>query len=260
MRVKFCGITNVKDAEAAAELGAWAIGLNHWAGSPRRCDPMAATEIGAALRRRLEVVGVFVNAPIDDIVRTAENEHLSMVQLHGDEGLQFCHEVGRRTGLKVIKAIRVRTAADIDLARSYRTDFHLLDAHREGQPGGTGQPFDWTLLRSRRSRTPMVLAGGLTPANVAEAIESTRSFALDTASGVESAPGVKDHGKMAEFIRIADEVGGPTGPRPASEPEHFTESRERDLIRREREAEEHRLAAEAEERRQAEAARSEVSP
>lgn len=245
MRVKFCGITNTQDAEAAADLGAWAIGLNHWAGSPRHCDPAVATEIGTALQRRLEVVGVFVNAPIDDVVRAAENEHLSMIQLHGDEGLSFCHEVGRRTGLKVIKAIRVRTAADIDLARSYRTDFHLLDAHREGTPGGTGQTFDWELIRHRRSRVPMILAGGLTPDNVAEAIESTRSFALDTASGVESEPGVKDHALMAEFMRIAEEVGGPTGPRPVSEPEHFTESRERDLLRRESEAEERRLAAEA---------------
>ncbi|MDQ3571309.1 MAG: phosphoribosylanthranilate isomerase [Actinomycetota bacterium] len=246
MRVKFCGITTLSDARAAAELGAWAIGLNHWEGSPRRCDAATATEIGIALQRRLEVVGVFVNAPIDDIVRAAENERLSMVQLHGDEGLQFCHEVGRRTGLKVIKAIRVRTAADLDLARSYRTDFHLLDAYRAGEPGGTGQTFDWDLLRSRRSRSPMILAGGLTPENVADAIEATRSFALDTASGIESAPGIKDHGKMAEFIRIADEVGGPTGPRPVSEPEHFTESRERDLLRREAESLERRMTAQGE--------------
>jgi len=245
MRVKFCGITNLNDAEAAAELGAWAIGLNHWEGSPRRCPADVATAVGTAFQRRLEVVGVFVNAPIDHVVRTAEQDRLSMVQLHGDEGLSFCHEVGRRTGLKVIKAIRVRTTADLDLARSYRTDFHLLDAYREGVPGGTGESFDWEILKARRSRVPMILAGGLTPANVGGAIESTRAFALDTASGVESARGVKDHALMAEFMRIADEVGGPTTPKPVSEPEHFTESRERDLLRREAEAEERRAAAEA---------------
>src|SRR5687767_2864480 len=156
MRVKFCGITRLDDAEHAARLGAWAIGLNHWEGSPRRCEPAVAAEIGAALQRRLEVVGVFVNAPLEEIARAAENERLTMVQLHGDEGLSFCGEVGRRTGCKVIKAIRVRTAADLDAARAYRTDFHLLDAHRDGRPGGTGETFDWELVRSRRSRVPAI--------------------------------------------------------------------------------------------------------
>ncbi len=246
MRVKFCGITNLDDAEAATELGAWAIGLNHWPGSPRRCDAEVAAAIGTAFRRRAEIVGVFVNATIDDVVRAAENEQLTMIQLHGDEGLQFCHEVGRRTGLKVIKAIRIRNTADLAFARSYRTDFHLLDTHRDGLPGGTGETFDWEILHKRRSRVPMILAGGLTPENVADAISRTRSFALDVASGIESAPGVKDHAKMAEFMRIADEVGGPTSSKPVSEPEHFTESRERDLVRREAEAEARRRAAESE--------------
>src|SRR5687768_13659695 len=112
MRVKFCGITRLDDAEQAARVGAWAIGLNHWEGSPRRCDEVVAAEIGAALQRRLELVGVFVNAQLDEIARAVENEHLTMVQLHGDEGLSFCREVSRRTGCKVIKALRVRTGAD----------------------------------------------------------------------------------------------------------------------------------------------------
>ena len=139
MRVKFCGITRRDDAEHAARLGAWAIGLNHWEGSPRRCDPEVAAEIGGALHRQLELVGVFVNASLDEIARAVLNERLTMVQLHGDEGPSFCREVSRRTGAKVIKAIRVRTAADLDLARSYRTDFHLLDAHRAGGPGRDGR-------------------------------------------------------------------------------------------------------------------------
>jgi len=241
MRVKFCGITRLDDAEHAARLGAWAIGLNHWEGSPRRCDDAVAAEIGARLQRSLELVGVFVNAPIDDIARHVENERLSMVQLHGDEGLSFCREVARRTGCKVIKAIRVRSTADLDLARSYRTDFHLLDAHRPGKPGGTGDVFDWELIASRRSRVPLILAGGLVPDNVGDAIRVARPFAVDVASGVEAAPGIKDHESMSRFAEAADEAGGPHRGRPVSEPEHFTASRERDAERREREREEAEL-------------------
>ena len=238
MRVKFCGITRLDDAEHAARLGAWAIGLNHWQGSPRRCDEVVAAEIGSALQRRLELVGVFVNEQLDEIARVVLNERLTMVQLHGDEGLSFCREVSRRTGCKVIKAIRVRTGADLDLARSYRTDFHLLDAHRPSAPGGTGEAFDWELLRGRRSRVPMILAGGLVPANVGDAIETARPFAVDVASGVEAAPGIKDHALMTEFAAQADEAGGPHRPKPVQEPEHFTESVERDAERRARAREE----------------------
>lgn len=243
MRVKFCGITRYDDAEHAARLGAWAIGLNHWEGSARRCDHAVAAEIGAGLRRKLEIVGVFVDQPMTEIVRAVENEHLSMVQLHGDEGLSFCHEVARRTGCPVIKAIRVQSSADIDLARSFRVNFHLLDAYQEGMPGGTGLTVDWELLRRRRSKVPLILAGGLEPENVAEAIGATRPFAVDVASGVESAPGIKDHALMTAFFAAAEEAGGPSTPRPVSEPEHFTESREKDLARREAEAAERAEAA-----------------
>src|SRR5215210_5463703 len=245
MRVKFCGITRYDDAEHAARLGAWAIGLNHWKGSVRHCDHSVAAEIGAGLRRKLEIVGVFVDQTIGEIARAVENEHLSMVQLHGDEGLSFCHEVARRTGCPVIKAIRVQSSADIDTARSFRVNFHLLDAYREGVPGGTGHTVDWELLRKRRSKVPLILAGGLTPDNVGEAIDATRPFAVDVASGVESAPGIKDHELMTAFAEHAEEAGGPSTPRPVSEPEHFTESREKDLARREAEAAE--LAAERDE-------------
>ena len=110
MRVKFCGITNLDDAREAARLGAWAIGLNHHPESPRFCEPEVAAEIGAALKRRLEIVGVFVNPSLDELAAAAEDESLTMVQLHGDEGPAFCQEAARRTGCKVIKALRVRSA------------------------------------------------------------------------------------------------------------------------------------------------------
>lgn len=199
MRVKFCGVTRVEDAREAVRLGAWAIGMIHWSGSARRCDPGTAIEISAAVRRKIELVGVFVNSTLDEIARAAEDEQLSIVQLHGDEGPAFCQEVARRTGCKVMKALRVRSTADLVAAEPFHTDFHLFDAHRAGMPGGTGESFDWELLAGRRSDVPAVLAGGLTPDNVAEAIEVANPFAVDVAGGIEAAPGVKDHGLMAEF-------------------------------------------------------------
>jgi phosphoribosylanthranilate isomerase len=203
VRIKFCGITRVEDAREAARLGAWAIGLNHWDPGKRRCDPVVAAEIGAELRRRLEVVGVFVNSPLDEIAHAAEDEGLTMVQLHGDEGAAFCREVARRTGCAVIKAMRVRSGADVRAAEAFRTDYHLLDAHHDGAPGGTGESFDWELVAGRRSTIPLILAGGLRPDNVGAAIAATHPFAVDVASGVESAPGVKDHRLMAAFAERA---------------------------------------------------------
>jgi phosphoribosylanthranilate isomerase len=203
VRVKFCGITNLDDGREAERLGAWAIGLNHHPESPRFCEPGVAVEIGAALKRRLEIVGVFVNPSLDELAVAAEDESLTMVQLHGDEGPAFCQEAARRTGCKVIKALRVRSGADIQAAEAYRTEFHLLDAHRPGSPGGTGESFDWALLAGRRSEVPLILAGGLTPENVAEGMAAARPFAVDVASGVEAEPGVKDHALMARFVESA---------------------------------------------------------
>jgi phosphoribosylanthranilate isomerase len=209
MRVKFCGVTNLDDAREAVRLGAWAIGLNHHPQSPRFCEPAVAVEIAAAFRRQLDVVGVFVNPTLGQLAAAAEDESLTMVQLHGDEGPAFCREAARRTGCKVIKALRVRSAADILGAEAYRTDYHLLDAHRPGTPGGTGESFDWELLAGRRSEVPLILAGGLTPENVADGVVAARPFAVDVASGVEAEPGVKDHELMAAFLDRAQEASGP---------------------------------------------------
>jgi phosphoribosylanthranilate isomerase len=203
MRVKFCGMTNAEDAREAARLGAWAIGLNHHDPSPRRVDPAVAAEIGAELRRQVEVVGVFVNSSLDEVVAAAEDESLTMLQLHGDEGAAFCREAARRSGCKVIKAVRVRSAAEVAGAEAFRTDYHLFDAHRPGTPGGTGESFDWELLGGHRSTIPAIVSGGLRPENVGEAIALTRPFAVDVASGVEREPGVKDHDRMAEFFAAA---------------------------------------------------------
>lgn len=203
MRVKFCGITNIDDAAEAVRLGAWAIGLIHYDRSPRWVEPGVAAEIGAAYRRKLEVVGVFVNPTLEEVNRAVENASLTVVQLNGAEGSSFCAEVARRTGVKVIKAIHVASAADIHAAEAYRTDFHLFDKRGKGLWGGTGESFDWELLRGHRSEVPDILAGGLRPDNVAAAVAVTQPYAVDVASGVEAEPGRKDHAAMAAFFAAA---------------------------------------------------------
>ncbi len=203
MRVKICGVTNLDDAAEAVRLGAWAIGLIHFSESPRAVDPAEAVRIAAAFRRKCEVVGVFVNPELDEVAKAVENAGLTKVQLNGAEGPSFCAEVARRTGVKVIKAIHVASAADIHAAEAFRTDFHLFDRRGKGLWGGTGESFDWGLLRERRSKVPAIVAGGLRPDNVAEAIATTHPFAVDVASGVEAEPGRKDHAAMTAFFEAA---------------------------------------------------------
>jgi phosphoribosylanthranilate isomerase len=205
-KIKFCGITSPEDAQLAAAAGAWAIGLIFWPRSERRCDPAVATEIAAALKRRLEVVGVFVNPSLEHLVRTADAVGLTVLQLHGDEGPSFCAEAARRTGCKVIKAARIRSGADIQALVRFHTDFHLLDSHVAGRRGGSGETFEWELARAHRGSVPVILSGGLRPDNVADGIALVQPFAVDVASGVEAAPGRKDPDKLqafAEAVRTA---------------------------------------------------------
>ncbi len=201
-KIKFCGITSLGDAELAVRAGAWAVGLIFWPGSPRRCEPGAAVEIGESLKRRAELAGVFFNATLDEIAATADAASLTIVQLHGDEGPAFCDEIRRRTGAKVIKAARVRSRADIQALSAFHTDYHLLDSHRAGVPGGTGETFAWELARVHRGEVPLILSGGLAPDNVADAIAAVRPFAVDVASGVEpdgGPPTRKDPDKLEAF-------------------------------------------------------------
>ena len=208
-KIKICGITNLDDAEQALAAGAWAIGLIFWARSPRRCEPDAAVQIATELRRRVQVVGVFVNATLDELAATADAVSLTAVQLHGDEGPSFCAEAARRTGCKVIKAVRVRSRADIQALAAFHTDFHLLDAYAQGRPGGTGATFAWEIARAHRGPVPLILSGGLTPENVADAIAVVAPYAVDVASGVEAAPGRKDAGKLAAFAAAVAASGAP---------------------------------------------------
>jgi phosphoribosylanthranilate isomerase len=206
-KIKFCGLTNLPDAELAAAAGAWAIGLIFWPSSPRRCDVGAAVEIAAALKRRVEVAGVFFNATLDHVADVADAVGLTMLQLHGDEGPAFCAEAARRTGCRVIKAARVRSRADIQALAPFHTDFHLLDSHVAGIPGGTGETFAWDLAKAHGRHVPVILSGGLTPDNVAEAIAAVKPFAVDVASGVESRPGRKDPDKLEAFAAAVTAAG-----------------------------------------------------
>jgi phosphoribosylanthranilate isomerase len=203
-RVKICGVTRVADAELAVRLGAWAVGMVMWPGSRRHCDPGTAAAISTALRRRCEVVGVFVNAPLPELVAAAEEAQFTILQLHGDEGPSYCAEARRRTGAKIMKAARVRDAVAVRRLSAYRTDLHLLDAHVEGVPGGTGERFDWELARAHPGEPPLVLSGGLDAANVAQAIEVAHPYAVDVASGTEASPGVKDAERVKQFFEAVE--------------------------------------------------------
>lgn len=203
-RVKACGITNLDDARLAVDLGAWAIGLILWEGSARACPPAVAEEVGALLRRRCEVVGVFVNATLDEVALAADRCSLTMLQLHGDEGPAYCREAARRTGCEVMKAVRVKDAVSVRGLEPFHVDYHLLDAYVPGSRGGTGETFAWDLVRHHPGSVPIVLSGGLTPDNVGAAIETARPFAVDSASGTEAEPGIKDPERLeALFAEVA---------------------------------------------------------
>lgn len=205
MNVKVCGMTRLEDAELAASLGAWGIGFILWPGSKRHVDPAVAAGIARVMRRQVELVGVFVNQPLDEVAGMVDVLGLTHVQLHGDEGPSFCQAVSQRTGAKVIKAARIAHAADLKDMDRFHTDLHLLDTPaKPGEYGGTGKTWDWNLLKQRRNKIPFLLAGGLNPDNVAEAIATARPWGVDVSSGVESAPGVKDHAKVEALFAAVE--------------------------------------------------------
>jgi phosphoribosylanthranilate isomerase len=202
VRIKHCGITSLSDAELCVDAGAWAIGMILWPDSPRVCSLEEAGRITRAMRRKVELTGVFVNERLGRVVELADVLGLTMVQLHGDEGPSFCSEIGRRTGARVVKAVRVRDLGDISGLEPFHTDYHLLD-------GSGGESFGWEMVRARpRGGPPLILAGGLGPENVGEAIETVQPFAVDVASGTERAPGVKDP-ELVRAFNAAVELAAP---------------------------------------------------
>ena len=198
VRVKICGITRVEDALAAAAAGADAIGLVFYAKSPRAVDIEQAREILAALPPFVTSVGLFVDAERSELERILASVPLDLLQFHGDESVQQCEAFGR----PYIKALRVKAGDDIaaQVARYPSAQGILLDAYVEGVPGGTGEAFDWSLIPQTLSK-PLILAGGLRPDNVAEAVSRVRPYAVDVSSGVESSRGVKDATLIYQFCR-----------------------------------------------------------
>ena len=195
-RIKICGITNVEDALQAVEAGADALGFVFYEKSPRFVAPHEVQKIIAELPPFVTTVGLFVNEPISRIRRTMAAARLDVVQLHGDEQPDDC----LIAPLRVIKGLRVRDAASLEGVDRYQVSALLLDAWSDDAYGGTGEQFDWQLAKHLTAKRPLILAGGLNPQNVIDAVRLVKPYAVDVSSGVEAQPGKKDHQKVAEFI------------------------------------------------------------
>lgn len=210
-RVKICGITNHADAQAAVAAGADAVGFV-WAPSPRRISPEAAAAIRETLPPTIITVAVVMDAPLAELRSQLAVCPCSAVQLHGHESPQYVRDL--RWG-RVVKGFRIRTAADLDTLPAYAdADAFLLDAQVAGQGGGTGVTFDWRLAQvatTRAAGKPIIVAGGLTPDNIGAALAATQPYAVDVSSGVERAPGRKDHSLMREFVRAVREFDARPG-------------------------------------------------
>lgn len=207
-RVKICGLTRREDAIAAARAGAWALGAIFAAESRRQVSVAAAEELFRDLPAGVLRVGVFVNATGDDIAATASACGLTAVQLHGEETPDYCREIKRRTGLAVIKALRVSGPRSLDSVVQFDTDYILLDTYLPGKRGGTGESFDWSLasgLSDEFRSTRLILSGGLGPKNIAVARSKVEPFAIDVSSGIESSPGIKDQSSLERlFAQLTD--------------------------------------------------------
>ncbi|HUF23067.1 MAG TPA: phosphoribosylanthranilate isomerase [Vicinamibacterales bacterium] len=193
-RVKICGVTRPEDARAAADAGASAVGMVFWPGSPRAVDTAAARAIVAALPAGVPAIGVFVNQTADEINAAIDAAGLFGVQLHGDEPVELIERIRR----PVIRAVTLGGLDVIDVLPPQVTV--LLDAVDHERRGGTGRTIDWTAAAAVARRRPIVLAGGLASSNVEQAIAEVRPYAVDVSSGVETAPGLKDHARIAAFI------------------------------------------------------------
>ena len=203
VRIKICGITNKEDALAAAHLGADALGFV-FATSPRKVSIESAREIIKTLPPFVHTVGVFVDEDLERVSSIAAQCGLDILQLHGNESVAYCSSFDRR----VIKAVRLQSRDELKNLSQYAdvVDGLLLDTYVPNQPGGTGVTFDWKLAVEAKRYGRIILAGGLNPENVAAAISTVKPYAVDASSGLEQSPGVKDHEKMARFIKAANEA------------------------------------------------------
>jgi phosphoribosylanthranilate isomerase len=204
VHVKICGITSLEDAQAAVDAGADALGFVFYPPSPRCVTPEQAKRIAQKLPPFVTTVGLFVDLAPDLVNDMAAHCGLDRIQLHGRETPEFC----RRVKQPVIKAFRIKNADSLAHLSGYRVSAYLLDAYVAGAlPGGTGASFSWHLAAQAKPYGPVILAGGLTPENVATAIAQIHPYGVDVSTGVERAPGLKDHQKVHEFIARAKAAG-----------------------------------------------------
>jgi phosphoribosylanthranilate isomerase len=221
IQVKICGITSLEDAHAAVDAGADALGFVFYPPSPRCITPEQAEQIIRTLPPFVTTVGLFVDVTLATVSETLARCGLDCAQLHGRETPEFCRQISR----PVIKAFRIKNAESLTHVPDYHVSAYLLDAYVEGAlPGGTGASFSWELAARAKPYGPVILAGGLTPENVEIAIAHVRPYGVDVSSGVERAPGVKDHRKVRQFIGRAkaaalDETG-PSAPSPSGRGTH----------------------------------------
>lgn len=202
-KVKICGITNPADAQAVVDAGADALGFIFYEKSPRYVRLTEAAAISRALAPFIMRVGVFVNAPEEFVFNAITECGLTLLQFHGNESPEFCSQFG----VMNMKAFRVHGPETLEKMPQYETDAYLLDAYSSTTLGGTGEKFNWDLaVEAQKFGKPIFLAGGLTADNVAGAIRKVRPFGVDVSSGVESAPGIKDHAKIKAFIAASRSV------------------------------------------------------
>jgi len=200
LRVKICGITNLDDALAAIHYGADALGFVFYPQSPRSVTPQMAKEIISALPPFITTVGVFVNERISEIERIARLSGIDIIQLHGSESPEYCNNLNK----KIIKAIRVKDLTDLEPLKHYNTSAFLLDTYTPEHIGGTGLVFNWEIAIEAKRFGRVILAGGLNPENIGDAVKMVQPYGVDVASGIEgSEKGKKDHKKLRLFIERA---------------------------------------------------------
>jgi phosphoribosylanthranilate isomerase len=203
--IKICGITNREDAHLVAECGADAIGFIFYPRSPRYVAPEVAKKIIEEIPMGITTVGVFVNHEIQEVKKTAKLCDLDLIQLHGNESPEYCCQFPPSL---VIKAFAPRTEDDLEKLRGYPVRAILVDTHDPLRYGGTGERSDWRLAALVKEQRPLILAGGLSIANIQEAIEFVAPHAVDISSGVEISPGKKDHQKIKAIIGLVRQIGG----------------------------------------------------
>ena len=199
VKVKVCGMTSLKDALVAVEGGADAVGFIFYKKSPRSVTMKTVREIVLELPPFVDTVGVFVDETAEQINKIADYCNLDIIQLHGDESPTFCKKIRR----KVIKAFRIKDMQSVKKLSSFQVSGFLLDTFSEKMHGGTGKVFDWNLALPAKKFGPVIMAGGLTPNNVQQAVRQIRPYGVDVCSGVESEPGIKDHKKVRAFLNNA---------------------------------------------------------